>query len=174
MIGFQRPTGLLMVENTTLKAEITTLQTENAALREKLGQPPKTPRNSSTPPSRGHKANAAPGTKSSPKSKVHPGAHRPLHPKPDHYQDVHADHCPHCHAAVARDGQKPRHSYDRIEIPPIKPDVTRVTLFGGTCACCHKRFTARSAAGTGAGVAVWSQSASAGALSPKAPRINGL
>jgi hypothetical protein len=29
-------------------------------------------------------------------------------------------------------------AYDRIEIPEIKPDVTRVTLFGGTCPCCAK------------------------------------
>jgi transposase len=33
-------------------------------------------------------------------------------------------------------------AYDRIEIPPIEPDVTRVTLFGGTCPCCRKAFKA--------------------------------
>ena len=33
-------------------------------------------------------------------------------------------------------------AYDHIEIPPIKPDVTRVTLYGGVCPCCAKKFKA--------------------------------
>jgi hypothetical protein len=33
-------------------------------------------------------------------------------------------------------------AYDHVEIPEIKPDITRVTLFGGTCPCCAKRFKA--------------------------------
>ena len=31
--------------------------------------------------------------------------------------------------------QTPQQVYERIELPPIKPDVTRVRLFGGRCAC---------------------------------------
>ena len=38
--------------------------------------------------------------------------------------------------------QTPVHAYDRIERPEIKPDVTRVTLYGGLCPCCAERFTA--------------------------------
>ena len=38
--------------------------------------------------------------------------------------------------------QTPVHTYDRIEIPEIKPDVTRVTLLGGVCPCCDKSFKA--------------------------------
>src|SRR5262249_58837297 len=34
------------------------------------------------------------------------------------------------------------HSYDRIELPEIKPEVIRVTLLGGTCPCCNKPFKA--------------------------------
>jgi len=34
------------------------------------------------------------------------------------------------------------HAYDRIEIPEIVPDVTRVTLYGGSCPCCARRFKA--------------------------------
>jgi transposase len=37
--------------------------------------------------------------------------------------------------------------YDRIELPPIKPDVTRVRLFGGRCACCGERAIAPAPAG---------------------------
>ena len=40
-----------------LEAENATLKAENAALREKLNLPPKTPDNSSAPPSNGDKAN---------------------------------------------------------------------------------------------------------------------
>ncbi|MGB6325422.1 MAG: hypothetical protein WBG11_06495, partial [Methylocella sp.] len=32
--------------------------------------------------------------------------------------------------------------YDHVEIPDIKPDVTRVTLHGGICPCCAKKFKA--------------------------------
>ena len=38
-------------------------------------------------------------------------------------------------------------SYDRVEIPEIQPDVTRVSLFGGVCPCCAKRFKAEPPAG---------------------------
>ena len=38
-------------------------------------------------------------------------------------------------------------AYDRIEIPEITPDVTRVTLHGGVCPCCHARFKAAPPSG---------------------------
>ena len=81
----------LKAENAELKAENAALKAVNAALREKLGKPPKTPRNSSTPPSRGQKPNARVEEKAKPKKKAREGAHRPLHPKPDRCVDVHAD-----------------------------------------------------------------------------------
>ena len=81
--------GMLEAENAALKAE-------NAALREKLGRPPKTPDNSGTPPSQGHKANG--DGKARPKGKVHAGAHRPLHPNPTRGATFLAEHCPHCRA----------------------------------------------------------------------------
>jgi transposase len=37
--------------------------------------------------------------------------------------------------------------YDRIELPPIKPDATRVRLFGGRCACCGARAVALASGG---------------------------
>jgi transposase len=33
-------------------------------------------------------------------------------------------------------------AYDHIEIPPIVPHVTRVSLLGGTCQCCARKFKA--------------------------------
>lgn len=49
--------------------------------------------------------------------------------------------------AFPADQQTPQQVYDRIELPPIKPDVTRVRLFGGRCACCGVRATASAPAG---------------------------
>src|SRR6202163_3814098 len=70
----------LEADNAALRADSTKLRAENAALREKLNLPPKTPDNSSTPPSQGHKASSEPARK--PKGKAHAGAYRPLHPNP--------------------------------------------------------------------------------------------
>lgn len=125
-----------------LMARVAALEAENAALRSKLGQPPKTPDNSSTPPSQGHKPNAGPSHKERGKRKGHPGAHRALHPSPTRRQDVMAAQCPHCQADISGVPQRALHAYDRIEIPKIEPDVTRVTLHGGTCPCCARTFKA--------------------------------
>jgi transposase len=41
--------------------------------------------------------------------------------------------CPKCEAAFPETSQTPQQVYERIELPPIKPDVTQVCLFGGRC-----------------------------------------
>lgn len=128
-----------------LEAEASTLRAENADLRAKLKLPPKTPDNSSIPPSRGQKANE--GEKRKPKGKPHPGVARELHPNPTQVRTFPATHCEHCHTDVSNEEQKPVHTYDRIEIPEIKPDVTRVVLMGGSCPCCDKPFKAKPPAG---------------------------
>jgi transposase len=135
----------LLARVDALVARVAVLETENAALREKLQAPPKTPDNSSTPPSQGHKANG--DGKPSPKARAHAGAHRPLHPNPTRYEAIHAEHCPHCHTDLGDVAQAAVQSYDRIEIPEIKPDVTRVVLHGGVCPCCAGRFKATAPAG---------------------------
>lgn len=133
----------------TLLARIDALIAENAALRERLNLPPKTPDNSSTPPSQGHKASGESETK--PKATAHAGSHRPLHPNPTQRRDVLADRCEHCRADVSAVPQAAIHAYDRIEIPEIVPDVTRVTLHGGLCPCCKRRFRAAPPAGLAPG-----------------------
>ncbi len=135
----------LLAQVQALMARVAALEAENAALREKLGQPPKTPDNSSTPPSQGRKANGDGTAKA--KGKAHPGAHRPLHPNPTRRREVLAERCSHCEADVSGVLQVPAHAYDRIEIPEITPDVTRVTLYGGVCSCCARRFKAAPPAG---------------------------
>ena len=81
----------LIAENAELKDRV-------AKLEAKLDLPPKTPDNSSTPPSQGHKASGEAASK--PKGKPHAGAHRPLHPNPTHRREVMAAHCQHCAADV--------------------------------------------------------------------------
>jgi transposase len=121
------------------------LRAENAALREKLRLPPKTPDNSSLSPAKGQKSNGESTPR--PKGKAHAGAHRPLHPNPTCERDVVAEQCPHCRADVSGVAQTALHIYDRIEVPKIEPDVTQVRLHGGVCPCCARRFTAEPPAG---------------------------
>ena len=125
--------------------QIALLTARVADLEARLNLPPKNPSNSSTPPSQGRKANGE--GKSKPKGKAHVGAHRPLHPNPTRRCDRLADQCPHCHGDVTGVAQVAVQSYDRIEIPEIAPEVTRVTLHGGVCPCCARRFKAPPPAG---------------------------
>ena len=114
-----------------------------AELEAKLGLPPKTPDNSSTPPSQGKKPSADPIASGSKGPRAsHPGAHRPLHPDPTRRRDILVDQCRHCGTDVSGVAQTPFHAYDHVEIPEIKPDVTRVTLHRGLCPCCGEAFRA--------------------------------
>jgi transposase len=122
-------------------ARIAELEKRLAALE----RPPKTPDNSSLPPSKGQKSDSPPGEK--PPRKSRPGVARALAPNPDRIVDAKLDVCPHCAAAWPDAPQTPQMVYDRIELPPIRPDVTRVRLFGGCCACCGERALATAPAG---------------------------
>ena len=131
----------------TLLARIETLVASNnlltarvAELEAQLGLPPRTPDNSSRPPSTGQKASGSSASKD--KARPHGGAHRPLHPNPTSKRDVFAEACGECGADLTGVVQQAREVYDRIEIPRIEPDVTRVTLHGGVCPCCAGRFKA--------------------------------
>ncbi len=123
-----------------LTRQVEALTARVAELEARLEVPPKTPDNSSTPPSQGRKASQDAASK--PKSKSHAGAHRPLHPNPTARRDSMATTCQHCGTDVSSVPQIICQAYDHIEIAEIKPDITRVTLSGGTCPCCAKRFKA--------------------------------
>lgn len=144
----------------TLLARIEALVARNAELtarvaelEAKLGGPPKTPDNSSLPPSSGRKPSSSSTGEgkgkgaSKAKGKPRAGAHRPLHPNPTCRREVLADACGGCGADLSGVAQAPVEAYDRVEIPPILPEVTRVTLHGGTCPCCAKRFKAAAPEG---------------------------
>lgn len=110
-----------------------------AALEAKLGGPPKTPNNSSVPPSRGQKGNRAPRPKKPRRKRDGPGVTRVLAADPDHSVDCHARTCAHCRTALGTEGQHLRHAYDHIDLPPIRPVVTRVRIFGRRCPGCRRR-----------------------------------
>lgn len=93
----------LTARNGALVAEVTRLAARVADLEAKLGLPPKTPGNSSVPPSKGHKPSGSSTPKA--KAKPHPGAHRPLHPNPTTKRDVLATFCTHCGADVSGTAQ---------------------------------------------------------------------
>jgi hypothetical protein len=93
----------LLQQNAELLAEIKRLLARVAELEAKLGQPPKTPDNSSLPPSRGHKANAEPPA-TKPQRKGRPGVTRMLTENPDATRRVYAERRA-CGAVLGEAGQ---------------------------------------------------------------------
>jgi transposase len=123
-----------------LTSQVVVLTARVAELEARLGLPPKTPDNSSTPPSQGRKASRDAASK--PKGKPHGGTYRALHPNPTSRLVQLAQACQHCGADVSGVPQLLCEAYDHIEFPVIAPAVTRIELHGGTCPCCAKRFRA--------------------------------
>jgi transposase len=113
---------------------------------DELTRPPKTPDNSSKPPSQGQKQDC-PSPTNRPARKGRPGVGRTLHPNPDRRCDAILTTCPKCSAAFPEASQTPQQVYERIELPPIKPHVTQVRLFGGRCFCCGGQVTADAPTG---------------------------
>jgi transposase len=111
-----------------------------AALEARLAAgPPKTPANSSLPPSRGPKATRPPRAKTPRRRRDGPGVTRALAAEPDQVVDCYAEGCAHCGAAVGEAGQTVRHAYDHLDLPAIRPTVTRVRVFGRRCPGCRRR-----------------------------------
>jgi transposase len=115
-----------------------------AELEAKSGRPPKTPDNSSVPPSRGQKANAEPSANKR-KRKGRPGVARRLAENPDATRRFYAERCA-CGAVLGEAGQERAKEYDHIDIPPIRTVTTRIELFRTVCPCCKARVTASAPA----------------------------
>jgi transposase len=136
----------LLRQNGELLAEVKSLLARIAELEAKLGQPPKTPDNSSLPPSKGQKSNAADASAGSKKPrKGRPGVARELAANPDVTRDLFAERCV-CGKQLGADDQELARAYDHIEMPPIRPVTTRVNLYRATCPCCRARVTAKAPA----------------------------
>ena len=132
----------LLAQNKALTEQISVLLARIAELEAGRGQPPKTPTNSSVPPSKGQKANLseAPGKKK--RRKGRPGVTRALCPDPDLTREIYADACS-CGAALMPADQPDVFAYDHIDLPPIKPVTTRINLHKGNCPCCKRRVAAK-------------------------------
>lgn len=124
-------------------ALILSLWGEIQGLREQLEKtnkrPKKTSKNSSIPPSKGFKANK----KSNPKGETRreasvgrAGGGRSLAPNPDRTVVAHVKRCPDCEVDIPPEQQQLHSRYDKLELPVIKPIVTRVERYQGKCPCC--------------------------------------
>ncbi|CAH2603373.1 transposase [Rhodovastum atsumiense] len=136
------------------EAEKDALLLEQAALIERMaariaelealvGKPRKTSSNSSLPPSQD-----GPGRKNRERKRSRkprpsrPGAARPLADTPDQTECCLVEACPHCGAAVAETAQQCRERYDHVDLSVVRPEVTRVEVFGGRCHGCGRRYRA--------------------------------
>ena len=146
-------TARLAVADSSIAAQAAHIAAQDAriaALEARLNEltrPPKTPGNSSKPPSQGQKQDRPAAAADRPPRKSRPGVGRTLHPNPDRTIDKLLTTCPKCEAAFPETSQTPQQIYERIELPPVRPDVTQVRLFGGRCACCGERVTAEAPPG---------------------------
>src|SRR5438132_12947674 len=131
-------------------AQIEELTRRIAELEAKFGGPPKTPDNSSTPPSQARKPNRA-ERRAAKKRKGRPGVFRALAPNPDRLIDSVAERCPHCEHALTPADQSGYHAYDHIELPPIRPVITRIHRHRGVCPSCRRGFSAPPPAGMSPG-----------------------
>src|SRR6267143_978806 len=95
-------------------AQIEELTRRIAELEAKLGGPPKTPDNSSTPPSQARKPNRAERCAAK-KRKGRPGVFRELAPNPDRTVSSVSQRCPHCEHALTPADQSGFHAYDHNE-----------------------------------------------------------
>ena len=122
-----------------LWAQVQTLTVRVADLEARLREPPKTPSNSSLPPSQGHKPHRPerakpPGPR--PGSLGRQGGGRRLAEEPDQFVIAQAAACTHCQAALGEDDQVLHARCDKIDLPPVRPIVTQVERYVGHCPCC--------------------------------------
>ena len=130
----------LLKQNEDLLAQVKVLLARIAELEARNGQPPKTPDNSSKPPSSGQKANVEqPMARKTRKGRA--GIARALCANPDATRNVYAERCA-CGTALSVADNVLAHPYDHIDLPPIKPITTRINLHKATCPCCKRRVAA--------------------------------
>ena len=127
-------------------AQIEELTRRIAELEARLGGPPKTPDNSSIPPSQGRKPSRA-ERRAAKKRKGRPGVFRALAANPDRIIESVAERCPHCAHPLTPADQSGFHAYDHVELPPIRPVTTRIHRHRGVCPNCRRGFSAPPLAG---------------------------
>jgi transposase len=101
-------------------------------------RPKKTAKNSSLPPSQGFKPNLKPPKLDSSESSPARGGGRPLSEHPDTIVKAEVTECEGCGLSIPAEEQSLLERYDKIEIPPIRPVITRVERYGCPCPGCGK------------------------------------
>ena len=101
-----------------LLAQVKALNARICEFEAKRGGPPKTPDNSSLPPSKGQKPERPAGAK--PPRPSRPGVGRTLHPEPDRVVDATLDACPHCAAAWPAESSMSAPSLPTISVPSLR------------------------------------------------------
>ncbi len=122
-----------------LWAQVQALTARVADLEARLGAPPKTPANSSVPPSKGKKPNRLEkGKRCGPRpgSLGRVGGGRTLTATPDEIVSAKPVRCVHCQTALGEADQVLHGRYDKIDLPQVAPVVTRVERYAGRCPCC--------------------------------------
>jgi transposase len=122
-----------------LWAQVQVLTARMAELEAKLGEPPKNSDNSSQPPSRDKKPNRDDKpTRQGPRkgSLGRKGGGRLLAENPDETVIARPICCAQCQAAFAAADHKLVDRFDKIELPKVRPVVTRVELYAGHCQAC--------------------------------------
>jgi transposase len=122
-----------------LWSQVQTLTARVTELEAKLAAPPKTPDNSSLPPSKGKKANredkvARAGPRPGSLGRV--GGGRALCANPDEVLSARPVRCAHCHEALSEADQVLHGRYDKVDLPRVAPVVTRVERYAARCRCC--------------------------------------
>ena len=106
-------------------------------------KPKKTSRNSSLPPARGFKADVKNAEKMIDRQRTgsigREGGGRQLSEAPDQIIKATVKSCAECGKEIAASMQILMERYDKIDIPPIKPIVTRVERYGCKCQGCGQQ-----------------------------------
>ena len=119
--------------------EAHTLIAELRARIDELTRPGKTPDNSSLPPSQGQKPNRPDkAQRQGPRtgSLGRRGGGRALTAEPDAVVIAKPARCRHCQTAFAAADHALDARYDKVDLPQVRPVVTRVERYAGRCTCC--------------------------------------
>ncbi len=106
-----------------------------------LTGPGKTPANSSVPPSKGQKSNREDkAARQGPRlgSIGRKGGGRELTAVPDETVICRAARCQYCKSVLTDTDQTLDARYDKIDLPKVRPVVTRIERYAGRCQCCNR------------------------------------
>ena len=122
-----------------LWAQVQALSGRVAELEARLSDPTKTPDNSSLPPSKGRRPNRPETVKrTGPRlgSLGREGGGRPLASEPDETVTAKAVCCAFCQTALTEADQVLHGRHDKIDLPVVRPVITRVEQYAGRCRSC--------------------------------------